>query len=183
MTWIAVCPNYGRTHRRIGEASNPGPGAAHAAHATPAARSTLGYRVPGGDGFKGARRADAGAEGLSGFVDGMPGNQTFALAVETANSTGWQPLQKHLVRTRAHVILAQEHHLRGAHVAAASQWARGKGWKSLWVEAEPGEGAGTRGGVAIFARDHLGIARPPWGDEMVVLGRVAAAVVEAPGHR
>ncbi len=180
---IADCPYYGRPHRRIGEAMNPGPATADAASATSAARSILGYRMPGGDGFKGARRADAGAEGLSGFVDGMPENQSFALAIETANSTGWQPLQKYLMRTRAHVILAQEHHLRGEQVAAASQWAKGEGWKSLWVEVGPGEGAGTRGGVAIFARDYLGMARPPWGDEMVVPGRVAAAVVEAPGHR
>ncbi len=155
---------------RYGEADHPGP-------------SALGYRLPGGDGFKGARRADGGADGLRGFVDGEPPRQQFALVAETANATGWLPLQRHLLRTSAHVVMAQEHHLRGEAVAAASSWARRNGWKSLWVEAEPGEGAGTRGGVAVLARDFLGVARPPWGDEMVTPGRAVAATVEAPGHR
>ncbi len=177
-SWYAF-PRYDTV--RHGEADHPGP--AGAAREAPPSKSTLGYRIPGGDGFKGARRADAGAEGLSGFVDGVPEKQLFSLTIETANSTGWHPLQRHLMRTQAHIVLGQEHHLRGEDVAAASQWARRRGWKSLWVDAEPGDGAGTRGGVTIFARDYLGLARPPWGDEMVVPGRVAAAVVEAPGHR
>ncbi len=179
-SWYAF-PYYDTV--RYGEAENPGPGGTGNGSGAGPTYSTLGYRLPDGDGFKGARRVEEGQDGLRGFVEGAPDRELFALTVDTANSTGWAPLQRYLLKTDAHVVLGQEHHLRGEGVAAASQWSRKRGWKSLWVEAEPGDGGGTRGGVAIFARDHLGLARPPWGDEQVIPGRAAAAVLEAPGHR
>ncbi len=156
--------------RRVGEATNSGP--------------TLKYARPETSvGFKGARQAATGDDGLAGYVDGPPKVDPFALQVITANCTGWGPLQRLPESTAAHAVLAQEHHLRGIDVAAASQGAKARGWKSLWAEAEPGTGEGTRGGVAVFVRDFLGLSRPHWGDHVLASGRVVAAMMEGPGCR
>ncbi len=110
---------------------------------------------------------------------GVPQPESFTLQALTANTTGWGPLQQLLLQTDVHVVMAQEHHLRGEDVAAASQWSIRHGWKSLWCEAEQGEGEGTKGGVVILVRSYLGLSRPPWGDQVVAEGRIVAATVEA----
>ena len=128
----------------------------------------------------------------------------FALIIETANTTGWGPLEKLLVSTPAHVVLAQETHDVGPRVEYASARALALGWKSLWAPAvatspdpaeEPSPGhslglAASSGGVAIFVRVHFGLRRPaiPAGlgffdASLAVLeaGRALLAVADLPG--
>lgn len=159
---------------RFGEASHPGP-------------SRRRYADPSKPGFRSAHAtdgvlADARAQDTAAAAAAADDGQ-FALEVVTANTTGWGPLKRYLGRTTAHVVLAQEHRLRGERVDEASEWARRQGWKSLWADAAKGDGDGTRGGVAIFVRDSLGLRPPPWGDPVVEEARILAATVEAPGHR
>ena len=42
--------------------------------------------------------------------------------------------------TQAHVVLAQELHILKEGIAEAQQWALGRGWKSVWSEAQAGQG-------------------------------------------
>eukprot|EP00972_Heterocapsa_arctica_P002601 381450-Heterocapsa_arctica.AAC.1 len=39
----------------------------------------------------------------------------------------------------------------------ASQWAKDKGWGSIWTPALQGFGVGTSGGTATLARPHMGL--------------------------
>ena len=84
--------------------------------------------------------------------------------------------------TSAHVVFGAETHTIGEHTAAASQWAKRHGWKSLWEDALPGaQQSYSVGGVAIFVRSYLGLGPPPAGDVSVVKGRVIAALINTPG--
>ncbi len=160
---------------RIGEAQNPGP--------TPSRRGSGLYADPRKSSFVGARMAgDDGGVGAQG-PSAEGGQQMWALRVATANTTAWGPLMRFLQSTSADVVLAQEHRLRGQAVAEASDWAHRRGWKSVWTEAKLASGGGNSAGVAIFARQHLGLSPPPWGDPEVVPAHAVAATVEAPGCR
>ncbi len=134
---------------RIGEAANPGPAAG------------VSYADPAKQAFRGARLAE-GREHRSGCTaDAPPSEEPWALSATTANTTGWGPLERLLQSTTADVILAQEHRLRGAQMAEASEWVWKKGWKSIWAEANKTPEGGLSGGVAVFARQHLGLTKPP----------------------
>ncbi len=156
---------------RVGEADTPGPFRA------------LSYANPFGALFRGARIAVDSSNRSGCAADSPPDVEPFSLVVKSANTTGWGPLQRLLQSTDAHVICAQEHRLRGARVAEASEWAMRRGWKSLWSEATLTADGGHSGGVVIMARQELGMSYPPWGDPEVVKARAVAATVEAPGYR
>ncbi len=112
----------------------------------------------------------------------MPGDE-FRLLVETANTTGWAALKRRLLDTRAHVLLAQETWVTQAAIPAASEWARRRGWKAVWSPARVTENGGTSAGVAIFARDYLGLRYPDNESHEVEPARIVAAVMEIPGAR
>ncbi len=158
-------------------------GATGARLAGPTECTTVKYADPHKVSFQGARLA-GGLDNRGGCsADEPPQREPWALEVLTANTTGWGPLQRLLASTDAQVVLAQEHELRGQEIAEASDWAIRRGWKSLWVEASVTEAGGRSGGVAILARDYLGLSPPPWGDPQIVPARAIAAKLEAPGCR
>ncbi len=171
--------------RRVGEAANPGPreevdertpwprlrrvawrGPAAVSYPRPGRSGFHDYTAPGHDGGK---RAEAEGE--------------FELEIETANTTGWASLKRRLKATDAHVLLAQETWIPPSRMAEASAWARKRGWKSIWAPAGTGPGGGPSGGVAIFAKDFLGLRLPDKGGHIWREARAVAGVLEAPGFR
>ena len=87
-----------------------------------------------------------------------------------------------------------QHHLaEDEQVAEAQEWLKRRGWKSLFAAAVPGKKAATsskstQGGVAILARDWLGLNYFGKGSKeaktvVVYPGRVAGAKVILPGGR
>ncbi len=109
--------------------------------------------------------------------------QDFELTVESVNGTGWRALKKRLRHSRAHVLLGQETWVTQEMLPAASAWAKARGWKAIWAPATKGEGGGPSAGVAVFARDWLGLRHPQAGGHIWHHARAVAAVVEAPGFR
>ena len=110
-----------------------------------------------------------------------PERADFSLKVCTANVSGWGSARTWIrEHTSAHVICLQEHHLRSKEdLDQASAWALRQGWKSFWVSALPGDGSGTRGGVAILARHFLGLHA--LGHHELVYGRAIGCIVQIPG--
>ncbi len=161
---------------RVGEASGPGPGET-TLHWTTEDVHGPAYSRPGKPGFHGAHTA--------GHRNAMspPPTEAFALSTVTVNSTGWGPLRNFLLKTEAHLVFGQEHRLPQSAIPAASSWARRHGWKSVWAPAIPGPGGGWSAGTVVLARSYLGLRHPAVGDRVVVPGRVAAAVLEAPSCR
>ncbi len=174
---------------RVGEAANPGPAQPTIAvvgllrRAGDRIRAAVSYPRPGKGCLKGAVAAGFpdGGEGQSGQAS--HGEDAFALRVEAVNATGWRALQRRLMATNAQVVLAQETWLTQDAVPAASSWSRRRGWQSLWAAAVTGPNGGASGGVAIFAREGIGLHHPPAGTHVISPGRAVAAVVQAPGHR
>ena len=114
---------------------------------------------------------------------GSRAEDSYQLTVETYNSTSWASLKQRLAGSEAHVVLAQEVHLLGIDIEYASQWARVRGWKSIIEEAIPGRAQPfSSGGVAIFARDWLGLSPWPVLAEHRQQGRLVAGTLEAPGY-
>ncbi len=107
----------------------------------------------------------------------------YSLVVDTVNGTSWGPLARYLLRTRADLLLYQEHHLGPEQIPAASALAQRLGWNSIFLPAAKGEGDGWRGGVAVLARRCIGLSPPRVGMYEVVPARVMAVLVEAPGYR
>ncbi len=107
----------------------------------------------------------------------------YSLVAETCNGTAWGTIARYMMQTRADLIMVQEHHLAPWQVPAASSWLRRRGWQSLWIPAEPGEGMGWRAGVCICARDPVVLLIPQCGGKLVHDARAIAALVEAPGYR
>ncbi len=203
LTWsFVVLPNHPALcgdaawqdiYRRIGEASNPGPAppvapvpdhGAAARHGRELLRvdhpggAAVKYPQPYRDGFD-----DIFLPGHQAPMRAVPPGDPFALEIESFNGTGWRQLKKRLTATKAHALLAQETWLPQAAIAPASRWAARHGWKAVWAPAGVGARGGASGGVAIFARNWLGLAYPPVGSYVWHPARAAAAVLEAPGHR
>ena len=109
--------------------------------------------------------------------------ENFALRVESVNTNGWRALQRRIVSTEAHVILAQETWILPDAVAEASMWAANKGWKSLWAPAATGPGGGASGGTAIFVRDFLGLRFPQHGSHVWHPARACVGIVDVLGLR
>ncbi len=145
---------------------------------------TLRYADPNKEGFWGAMMPGGRTEGAvrRGAETGTGGVDEFQMVIDVCNGTAWGTVAKYLTRTRAHLVLVQEHHLPLHMIAAASQWALGKGWRTIWAPAEEGDG-GWRAGVCICARDPVAISAPRKGGSIVSQARVVAALAEAPGCR
>ncbi len=169
---------------RVGEAANPGPTSATLVaegllrKVYSSARAALEYPRPGENSLSrtvtpgyGANR-DPGADGGA-----------MTLTIETVNATGWRALQRRLLTSSSHVVLAQETWLTQDALPAASAWALRNGWQSIWAAAVPGPQGGASGGAAVFVRTGLGLRYPPGMTHVWWPGRVVAAMVDAPGHR
>ena len=80
------------------------------------------------------------------------------------------------------VLCLQEHQLMGDKAGDAAAWPAGRGWSSVWEEAQPTEGGGTMGGLAVAVRSHWGVRAPPAarGPITVVPGRAMHVVVDSP---
>ncbi len=170
---------------RVGEAQNPGP----PNRANRVSWGALSAQDPGASGFRHAM-APGFDEGHHGHEDGGNGELEeqekglYTLKVVTVNCTSWGSLIPFIKVTDADVLLVQEHKLMGRdNVDEAVAWLRRNKWNALLTEAEPGPNGGASAGVAVLARDHLGLSLPPVGSEEVIPARVAAAKVEAPGTR
>jgi hypothetical protein len=165
---------------RYGEADHPGPARAdNACHGN--GWATIGcasYKEPGKPGFHHAF-VDDGADYDECGDDVAP----FSFKVDSCNCTSWTGAQRYLRDTEADVVLLQEHHLPPARIADASAWALRRGWHSLFLPAEEGNGGGWRAGVAIVARPHVGLGLPKAGTVEVVPSRVMMASIEPPGFR
>ncbi|CAK0813597.1 unnamed protein product [Prorocentrum cordatum] len=103
------------------------------------------------------------------------------LLVSTVNANCWGTLKNYLTSSVSHIVIAQEHRLRGDDdIATASKGAKFLGWKSLWAPGIVGEGGGTPPGVGVFVRDALGMFEHQ--DKIVLAeGRAIAAMVHVPG--
>ncbi len=176
--------------RRIGEADHPGPGGGAADGPSfdilAAARrvgvegeaATISYAQPRDSGMSSIMSPGAvAAPAPTGHAD------EFALVIETVNSTGWAALKQRLDSTKAHAVLAQETWVAQASVAAASRWAKAHGWRSVWSPAARTKRGGVSGGVAIFARDYLGLHYPSGISHEIKRARAVTATLEAPGSR
>ena len=115
-----------------------------------------------------------------GSTPAAPRSNSHKLVVETVNGTTWAGIQKWLGLTSADVVLAQETSLSIDEIAAASEWASRKGWKSLWEPAEITPKLGRSAGVAVFARAWMGLSEPANG-AVVAPFRSVAGLVEPPG--
>ncbi len=170
------------TYLRVGEADNPGP-------ATPQQREgamNLDFKDPGKEGFWGAVLPGAPGADHAGRAAHRGGAEDdhvkYQLEIDTCNGTSWGTISKYLTRTRADLVLVQEHHLGPGRIAAASKWAKRRGWQTVWNAAERGEGAGWKAGVCICARDPVSLSMPRKGGAIVSAARAVAAVAEAPGY-
>ncbi len=166
---------------RYGEARHPGPEVRD--HVLPLrprpGGGALSYPETNRDGFRCARTA--GFERSVRCEEKAKGQ--FALKLETSNTTGWKGLKRRLQRTSAHVLFAQETRAVASEMAARSNWAARRGWKSMWNPATRGKHGGPSAGVAVFVRDCLGMRPPPSGGHLVGEGRGIVCVVDAPGYR
>jgi exonuclease III len=164
----------GKPLLRYGEATNPGPERAQQKEGV----LDLDFKDPTQEGFWGALLpgADLGSDEAGGK------SVKYQLLVDTCNGTSWSSVARFLTRTRADIVLVQEHHLGPSQVAAASKWAGKRGWQTVWSAAERGEGAGWRAGVCICARAPVALSMPRKGGAVVCGARVVSAVAEAPGY-
>ncbi len=103
--------------------------------------------------------------------------------VETVNATGWGPLSRRLMDTRAQVVLGQETWVLQGETARVSDWCRRHGWDAILAPAAVGPGGGASGGVAIFARVGIGLRYPQAGSHILEEARAVAGIIHPPGHR
>ncbi len=170
---------------RVGEASNPGPsGATLATHGIlrkvySTAKKVLTYPRPG----SGALRRTVAPGYDNGGQQRAEEADEFTLTIEAINTTGWRGLQRRMLHTDSHVLLAQETWLTQDALPAASAWARRNGWQTIWTAAVPGPQGGASGGAAILVREGIGLRYPPGGSHVWWPGRVVAAMIDAPAHR
>ena len=91
-------------------------------------------------------------------VCARPQGVLYQLSVATHNGSSWNSFRKYLEATNVEVVLGQEMRLTTSQIPAVSEWAKLQGWKSLWAPAQPSlVGGPSSGGVAIFARERLGL--------------------------
>ncbi len=174
---------------RIGEAANPGPSVRSEEGppllpdlarrvAAQGRSSTIAYAKPGSHGFD-----HVTAPGVATMPANRGGPDEFRLVVETANTTGWAGLKRRLQETKAHALMAQETWVPQSSLAAASQWARRQGWRSVWAPAKATRKGGISGGVAVFTREFIGLHYPSDGSHIIRPARAVQAIMEAPGNR
>ena len=91
-------------------------------------------------------------------------------------------LKQYLLTTDAHVVMAKEVKTSGAKTVLLQDWARRNGWKALIADAiYCPETKAHRAGVAVFARDYLGLSWPPGRGPTCHESRLIAVMVESPG--
>jgi exonuclease III len=104
---------------------------------------------------------------------------SFGLRIVTANTSSWSTAQLFLAQTTAHVVCVQEHKLHGQEkIDEAYAWAAKLGWTSIWSQAVMTEKDGYSGGVAIFARNGVGLRQQDI--DTSTSHRVVAGILEAP---
>ena len=105
----------------------------------------------------------------------------FNLEILTMNVTSWGAAKEFLLTTTANLICIQEHKLWGDKLAEASRWAETQGWTVVWGPARANEEeSGSSGGVAIFARNGVGLVDSE--AQTKYEHRLVGAWVEAPGY-
>ncbi len=104
------------------------------------------------------------------------------LSVTTGNGTGWGTILDWLNHHKGHVLCAQEHKVMPDDVGYEKDRALARGWKSFWSPAVPSGTAANAasGGAVVLVRSHIG-ADVPLGGEVVVPGKIAAAMIETSG--
>ncbi len=171
-----------KAYLRVGEAKNPGPGDAKEARRT--SWGAFSAQHPHCGGFR-----HASAPGFSPEPEGADCDEPkddmgyYALRVLTANCTSWGSLVPLLARTEADVMLVQELRIGPEQADAKVAWLRRRGWNAIISPAVLGPNGGWSAGVAVIARQHIGLSLPMVGSEIVVAARVIAARIEAPGCR
>lgn len=92
-----------------------------------------------------------------------------------------RPFQKVLDNHHADVVLAQDVKTSGFTTEELKDWARRHGWKALVADAEYRQFTDAHSaGVAIFARDSLGLGWPPACGPTTKDGRVVIGMLECP---
>ncbi len=100
---------------------------------------------------------------------------------ESVNGSCWPTARDALRRTAAVVVCVQETRLLEPEaIAQATADLRADGWTAVFTPAWIGEGGGRCGGAAVLARHPFGM-RPLAGADGIAPGRVAGAIVAAPG--
>ncbi len=129
---------------RVGEARHPGPSSPTVAavgllrRTCDRVRAAVSYPKPGSGSLRGAVAPGYRGNKREGSDHDQIEGDVFKLKVEAVNSTGWRALQRRLMATEAQVILAQETWLTQDALAAASAWAKRRGWQSIWAAAVAG---------------------------------------------
>ncbi len=113
---------------RCGEATNLGPSKPQQKEG----ELDLEYKDPNQIGFWGALTPGSDSR----EEDGDDGSVRYQLQVDTCNGTAWSSVARFLARTKADIVLVQEHHLGPSQVAAASKWANKRVWQTVWSAAE-----------------------------------------------
>ena len=110
------------------------------------------------------------------------------LSVETVNANTAAGFKRRLLASDAQIVAGQELHLDSEGVAELQRWGASRGWKILAAPAVPKNtsdpqtpGCYGTGGVAIAARDFLGIRPPPDASMTVFPGRAAEVFIDIPG--
>ena len=99
------------------------------------------------------------------------------------NGSCWTSARKVVMQSPAWVIAVEEHKLiSDEEIAEASAGLRRAGWKSFWSAGAFTDKGGRTGGVALLAREELGLEAPPGGAELVP-GRLVAGFVELGRHK
>ena len=104
------------------------------------------------------------------------------LIVETINSTSSTQAKQWLEATQAHVVMLQEIKSTDTAIEELHGWTTAHGWKMLATESRTTDSGGISAGVAVLARDWLGLRAPSTG-HVVVKHRLVAGLVQVPGFR
>ena len=108
--------------------------------------------------------------------------ESVPIRIVTVNATAAGSLKKYLTTTEAHIVLAQEVKTSGTTSEQLKVWAASQGWKCLIADAVFSKATSCHSaGVAILARDWIGIGWPPGRGPTHYESRVLVALIECPG--
>ena len=99
--------------------------------------------------------------------------------VQTVNTTSATALRKYLLKTKAHVVLAQKIGTDIFHQPILQAWALANSWHSVLAPSLRGPTGESSAGAAIFARDFLGMRAQCPG--ILVPNRMVVAAIKPPG--
>lgn len=98
----------------------------------------------------------------------------------TAKCTGTASLKNFLTTTTASVVCAQETKVTAAAADQFKEWCARNGWKCVLSHAVRTDKGGLSAGIAVLARQALGLGVPEDGPAPSLGGRLAVAVFEMP---